>query len=239
VHFVYIDDSGDERVRCYAALVIHESVWKATQAAVKQYRRGLKASDAIMVTKELHATEFVAGRGQLGARVVFKGRRCQIFKETLALIAGLPNVHLFNAISPRMNERLLFERLVNRINRTMAEWKSNALIVHDEGKDYTSLVRRMCVYNPIRSQYGAWPDGREFKNIPTDHILEDIVFRKSHKSDLIQMADFCAYALFRNESPLASKAKYGLDKAFEALHPICIKAAYRGDPKHLGIIRCT
>ena len=65
----------------------------------------------------------------------------------------------------------------------MAEWKSNALIVHDEGKDYTSLIRRMGVYNPIRSKYNCWPDGEEFRNFPTDRILEDIFFRKSHKSE--------------------------------------------------------
>jgi len=97
--------------------------------------------------------------------------------------------------------------MVNRINRTMAEWKSNALIVHGEGKDYTSLIRRMGVYNPIRSKYNCWPDGEEFRNFPTDRILEDIFFRKSHKSDLIQMADFCAYALFRSEFPLPSKTR--------------------------------
>jgi hypothetical protein len=51
------------------------------------------------------------------------------------------------------------------------------------------------------------------------------------------MADFCAYALFRSEYPIPSKAKYGLDSAFELLHPICIKAAFKNDPKHLGVIR--
>jgi hypothetical protein len=237
MHFIYIDDSGDEKIRCFSALVIHESAWKATQAAIKQHRRALKVSDGMLITKELHATDFVAGRGRVGPQVVFKGRRCEIFRDTLTLLAGLPNVHLFNAISARQNERLLFERMVNRINRTMAEWKSNALIFNDEGKDYTALIRRMAVYNPIRSQYGRWPDGNEFKNIPTDRILEDIVFRKSHKSDFIQMADFCAYALFRSEYPIPSKAKYGLDSAFDLLHPICIKSAFRNDPKHLGVIR--
>ena len=238
MHFVYIDDSGDERTRCFSALVIHESVWKNTHAAIKQHRRQLKVSDGMLVTKELHATEFVAGRGRVGPAIVTKGRRCEIFTQTLDLIASLPNLHLFNAICPRANERTLFERLVNRINRTMAEWKSNALIVHDEGKDYTSMIRRMGVYNPIQSRYGTWPDGKTYRNIPTDRILEDIVFRQSHKSDLIQMADLCAYALFRSEFPLPSKTKYGLDRAFEALHPICIKAAFAGDPKRLGIIRC-
>jgi hypothetical protein len=191
----------------------------------------------MLVTKELHATDFVAGRGRIGTQVVAKGRRCEIFRLTLEVVASLPEIRMFNAISARDKERQLFERLVNRINRTMAEWKSHALIVHDEGKDYTSLIRRMAVYNPIRSKYGVWEDGKETKNFPTDRILEDIVFRKSHQSDLIQMADFCAYALFRNECPLPSKSKYGLDKAFEALHPICVKAACKTDPKKLGIIR--
>ena len=236
--FVYIDDSGDEKVRCFSALVIHESNWKASHAAVKQHRRALKASDAMLVTKELHATDFVAGRGRVGTEVVPKGRRCEIFRNTLTMVATLPNIRMFNAISVRAKEHQLFERLVNRVNRTMAEWKSHALIVHDEGKDYTSLIRRMGVYNPIKSKFGVWEDGRETKNIPTDRILEDIVFRKSHQSDLIQMADFCAYSLFRSEYPLASKSEYGLDKAFSALGPICIKTAYAADPRKLGIIRC-
>ena len=236
--FVYIDDSGDEQFRCYSALVIHESRWKSTQLAVKQHRRALKASDGILVTKELHATDFVAGRGRLGPQIVTKGRRCEIFRETLRMVAGLPEIRLFNAFSSRAQEQLLFERLINRINRTMAEWKSHALIVHDEGKDYTSLVRRMAVYNPVPSKFGAWEDGKPTKNFPTDRILEDIVFRNSSRSDLIQMADFCAYALFRSERPLASKNKYGLNRTFEELESICIRAACRTDPRRIGIIRC-
>lgn len=239
MHFVYIDDSGDETTRCFAALIIHESVWKEVHVTIRNYRRALKISDGMLITKELHATDFVAGRGRVGPQVVPKGRRCQIFRETLEMIAGLPKINLMNAIGPKATERLLFERLINRTNKAMADWRSNALIVHDEGKDYTGLVRRMGVYNPIHSMYGAWPDGSPTKNIPTDHILEDIVFRQSHKSDMIQMADFCAYALFRSEFPLPSKMKYGLHKAFEVLHPICITKAFRKDPKKLGIIRHT
>ena len=238
MYFVYIDDSGNEKTRCFSALVIHESIWRQAQAAIRQHRRNLKASDGMLITKELHATDFVAGRGRVGSQVVPKGRRCEIFRETLAFIAALPKIRMFNAIASRANERKVFEWLMNRVNRTMATWKSHALIVHDEGKDYTPLIRRMGVYNPIHSQFGAWEDGNPVKNIPTDRILEDIVFRKSHKSDFIQMADFCAYALFRSEYPLPSKSKYGLDRAFDLLHPICIRDASTRDPKRLGIIRC-
>jgi hypothetical protein len=237
LHFVYIDDSGDEKVRCYSALIIHESSWKDIQSKVRQYRRDLKKTDGMFVTKELHATEFISGRGRVGNEIVSKWRRCQIFNETLALVAGFPNIHMLNAIGSRTNDRLIFERLVNRINRTMRELESNAIIFHDEGKDYTRLIRRLCIYNPIRSMYGVWPGGSPTKNMPISNILEDIVFRDSKESIFIQLADFCAYALFRHEYPLASKSKYGLDRAFSNLHPLCIKEAYRGDPKKLGIIR--
>jgi hypothetical protein len=235
--FVYIDDSGDEKVRCFSALVVHESKWKESFALIKAHRRALKASDKMYVTRELHATEFVGGRGRIGTEPVTKERRGEIFWETLEMIAKMPDIKMFNAICAKNDEKVLFERLINRINRTMASWRSHALIVHDEGKDYTSMVRRMAVYNPIKSKFGAWGDGKEFRNFPTDRILEDIFFRKSDESDFIQMADFCAYALFRNEHPLASKQKYGINSAFKALHPICIDVATRNDVRKLGIIR--
>lgn len=34
------------------------------------------------------------------------------------------------------------------------------------------------------------------------------------------VSDFCAYALLRQERPIASKTKYGLDQAFNLLEPI-------------------
>lgn len=234
----YVDDSGDEHVRCFSALLVHESVWKSHLEAFRNFRRALKASDGVFVTKELHATEFTAGRGRLGNTVVTKGRRCEIYHEALRMITRLPKLRMLNAFATKGDERQVFERFVNRLNRTMAEWNSRAIIVHDEGKDYTNLIRRMGVYNPIKSKYGSWPDGSVFKNMPTDRIIEDIVFRDSRRSSFIQMADFCAYALFRSEVPLASKAKYGLNNAFKILEPLCVSEANGRDPRHLGIIRC-
>jgi hypothetical protein len=234
---VYIDDSGDERVRCFSALVVHETKWREVQQQIRQHRRDMKRTDGILITKELHATEFVSGRGRLGPNAVHKGRRCELFNQTLTMIAALPKIKIFNAIAPRASETQLFERLINRIHRTMDAWNNRAMIVHDEGKDFTPLLRRMGVYNPVQSRYGAWENGQPTKNIPTERIIEDIVFRKSHKSDLIQMADFCAYALLRSEYPIPSKTKYGLDKSFDAISDVCLIEAYRSDPRKLGIIR--
>jgi hypothetical protein len=241
VHFVYIDDSGDEKVRAFCGLAIPSASWKSSVDAIRQFRRELKKSRGIYVTVEFHATDFVGGRGRIvpAPAIVPKAARCAIFQETLKMIASLPGARLFNAIGARTNEKLLFERLMTRINNTMRTWKSAALILHDEGKDYTSLVRKMCVYNPIKSRYGGWDDGKLYKNFPLVRILEDIVFRKSEDSVFIQMADFSAFALLRSEYPLASKNKYGVDKAFSKLHSICIKECFGADPKKLGIIRDT
>jgi hypothetical protein len=51
------------------------------------------------------------------------------------------------------------------------------------------------------------------------------------------MADFCAYALFRSVFPIASKEHLGINSAFDELIPICIREAFRGCPRKLGIIR--
>jgi Protein of unknown function (DUF3800) len=236
VHLVYMDDSGDESTRAYAAVAVAEVDWKETLAQIKDYRRELKKNYGIFITKEWHATDFVAGRGRISTKDVAKGMRCRIFRETLGMIAQLPGIRLFNAISPKSQESLLFERLMNRININMGKSGSNAVIIHDDGKDYTRLVRKLGAFNPISSMYGGWR-GNPYKNITLDHILEDIFFRDSAKSYFIQLVDFCAYALFRSEFPIASKAKYGLEKSFEELHKICIPKCFSKDPKKLGIVR--
>lgn len=238
MHFVYIDDSGDEKIRCFSGLVIPEDLWKSTLRKVLDHRRALKKSDGILINVEFHATTFVGGRGRLGPQGVNKPRRAEIFRETLAMVASLPSVKLFNAIGAKHTEKKLFEYLLTRVNNTMKVWGSNAIIVHDQGKDYTALVRKMGVYNPIASKYGGWPDGKVYKNFTTDHILEDIFFRDSRRSQFIQLADFCAYALFRSEHRLQSKTVLGVHRAFEELYPICIKEAFSRDPRKLGIIRC-
>ncbi len=187
--------------------------------------------------KEFHATEFVSGRGKIADRVVFKGTRCKVFLETLERIAQLPHAKLFNAAMTNNKELLAFERLLNRINRTMLAKKSKALLLCDEGKEsiYTRLARKMGVHNPIPSMYGVWPEGHATRNIPLDHIIEDPIFKKSQTSYFVQLADFCAYALLRREEPIPSKEKYGLHTGFEKLSPILARECSPRDPE--GIIR--
>ena len=70
-----------------------------------------------------------------------------------------------------------------------------------------------------------------------ERIIEDPVFKKSHHSFLIQLADCVAFALLKREiPPTPNIQKYRINEAFsEQLASVCFKAASAKDP--LGIVR--
>lgn len=233
MHICYIDDSGDPSVRAFSLVAVPVDQWHSCFQHVKQYRQDMKRLFGVYVTKELHATEFVGGRGRIAPHYVSKEKRCEIYDRCLTRITKLPNISLFNAISSKKDEFTLFERLLNRVNRTMKEWDSQAILISDEGKDYNRLVRRMGVYNPIPSQFV----GGATRNVVLDRIVDEILYKRSQDSHFIQIADFCAYALLRSEVHLPSKNAYGLHESFNRLEPILQKQCYAKDPRGLGIIR--
>lgn len=237
MHIFYIDDSRDEEICIFSALSFPGESWKEAFTRVKDFRKELKASDGIYVRKEFHATDFVGGRSAIADKTIFKGRRCEIFKQTLAMTAELPGASLINVCLPADKENWAFERLLNRINTAMVKSDSHAVVICDQGKDliYGRIARKLGVFNMIPSLFGTWKEGEETKNIPTERILEDIIFKDSRRSYFIQLADFCAYALLRKEHRLPSKDKYGLHEAFQLLYPILNRNASYKDPE--GIVR--
>jgi hypothetical protein len=238
MHLIYIDDSRDEALCVFSALAIPVDQWHPTFQKIRDFRRELRRTYGIYVHEELHAWKFVSGRGRPSDRIVTKSQRAEIFKKALEMMAMLPGARLFNAVFPANQDEKAFERMLNRINRTLQAWGSYAVLVCDEGKEvaYTRLVRRMYVYNPIPSQYGVWLDtGEAYKNIPVERVVEDPFFKASNQSYFVQLVDFSAYALLRRERPIPSKTKYGLDTAFDSLAPILVREATRRNPE--GIIR--
>ena len=238
MHVIYIDDSGDSQLSFFSALAIPVRGWHESFRQVRDFRRNLKRSHGIFVYKELHAWKFVSGRGRPSSTIITKSQRVKIFNEALDLVSRLPGARLFNAVFPRHQESHAFERMLNRINRTLIAWDSHAILISDVGKEpaYTRLVRRMYVYNPIPSRYGQWQEtGSSWKNIPLERIVEDPFFKDSSQSYFVQLVDFCAYALLRREKPVPSKTKYGLDSSFNTLGPILVTEATRRDPE--GVLR--
>lgn len=46
MHFVYIDDSRDEALCAFSALIVPVTEWRRAFEQVRDFRRALKASDA-------------------------------------------------------------------------------------------------------------------------------------------------------------------------------------------------
>lgn len=97
MHLIYLDDSYERPVMTVAALAVPAGAWRETFDRVRQWRRELKQTDGILINREFHATEFVAGRGRLGPNVITKHRRSQIFHSAFELMNSTPSMRL----SPR------------------------------------------------------------------------------------------------------------------------------------------
>jgi hypothetical protein len=240
VHIVYVDESADQDAGAtvISALMIPVASWADSFARMRQFRRQLKQTDGMYVQKELHAWKLVSGRGAIATGVVTKFRRCEIFKEHVRLATQLPEARLFNAVFPSSELERAMERLLNRINTCVGGQGSHFLLVCDQGKEetYTRLARRLRVYNPIPSRFGSWDDsGEQTKNIPLRCMIEDPFFKDSRQSYFIQLVDMCCFALLRREFPIASRSRYGIDKAFDVLSPILCREASGRDPE--GILR--
>ena len=67
-------------------------------------------------------------------------------------------------------------------------------------------------------------------------ILSTLSIKTSKSSYFIQLADFVAFSLLRNEKPIKTTPQKVKD-AFNQLNKTLVKAATRRDPKKKGIIR--
>ena len=235
MHFVYIDDSGDESMACFAALIIPADQWRESLDHLLTARQAMNESDGIYMKTEMHATDWNGGKGAIARHPVSKQRRAELFNEFLAAVAAVPGAQLINAAVPRGEKDRAFAWLLQRIQNNMEKSGSRCVIFCDEGKSYDALRRRMGVHNYIKSKFGDWGGGLEAINLPTKRILEDLVYRDSARSIFIQAADACAYSLLRREHPLASKTALGLHESFFILEPIMVKQAFGKDP--YGVIR--
>jgi hypothetical protein len=127
----------------------------------------------------------------------------------------------------------------DEMEKRLLSYAPCAVLIADEGREHEirTTLRRMHVFNPIPSQFGSWGAAGSTKNIPTRHVIEDPIFRRSADSYFLQVVDCVAFALLKKEVPPTPRIrKYGVDKMFEpTLGGICFKKASLGDP--LGIVR--
>ncbi|WP_162233344.1 DUF3800 domain-containing protein [Sphingomonas sp. Leaf33] len=232
-----MDDSKDEKSICFSALMIPSEKWLEAFDHLIAMRRAMKASHGIYTRLELHATDWLGGRGNVAPTTVRRAERMKLFDSALDEICKIPDIAIFNAFGPRASEETLFKYLIQRFENTVKARQDQAIVISDEGKNYDHLLRKMRRINYIPSARGAWQSGATSKNIPAERVVEDIVYRDSRRSLFIQAADFCAFSLLRFESPTDKARAMGFDQSFLRLEPVLFKRAFAADPRKLGIIR--
>lgn len=239
MYLVYIDESYDKTHFAYSAIFIHAFRWNSYFQHLLEWRRIWHDDHNIPLDYELHATKFIGGRGEHPVRKD-KDYRARLFYDAVGRVESMKGVKVINAMTEKKRKHLdLFERMLNRINRTLESLNAYGVLICDEGNEskLISTVRKMQKYNEIPSNcYHYEIHGSSMRNIPLERIIEDPLFKTSKSSYFIQMADFIAFSLLRNESP-ADSTRTQVQKAFEQLDTVLVKNAFSKDPRNKGIIR--
>ena len=247
----YIDESEGPSYYVRTALGVDAEGWNDLHARVREWRLELRDRYGIPTDRELHACDLLAGRGRLarqgnagrrlspkdGAEVFLDGLR--IVEDAAGSIGGVEVVNVCLRKADLMGyERLSLDRLLNRINSSVAAANRHAFLIFDEGREemVSRLYRRLRSRNPVPSRYEKWEDGGRTKDIPIERVIGGPAFRSSHSDHLLQMTDLIAHALLKQEEePSPRVERLNIDRAFGILDNALNRRASRRDPQ--GIVR--
>ena len=135
-------------------------------------------------------------------------------------------------------EKISLDRLLNRINSSVRAAGCQAFLIFDEGKEamITRAYRRLRIFNPVPSRYELWEEGERTRNIPVENVIGGPSFRSSDCDYLLQMTDFIAHALLKQEEePVPRVEDLGVQEAFSVLDRALNRRASRRDPQ--GVVR--
>lgn len=247
----YIDESEGSTRYVRSALGVDAECWNRLDGAVQSWRCTMAGDYGVPTSRELHACDLLAGRGKL-VRIDNTGRRltpeqgAEIFMDGLRIIEGAARwpggIEVLNVCLRKAEvkgyERVSLDRLLNRINASVAADDRYAHLIFDEGGErmVRRLYARLRQRNPVPSRYEVWEDGEATKDIPIERIIGGPSFRSSRDDDLLQMADLIAHALLKQEEEPSSRVKeLGLHLAFGILDRALNRKAASRDPQ--GIVR--
>ncbi len=247
----YIDESEGPRYYVRSALGVNAERWNGLHGRIQDWRTALAGDYSVPTSRELHACDLLAGRGKL-ARIDNTGRRltpeqgAEIFMDGLRIIENaahsLGGIEVVNVCLRKADvkgyEQVSLDRLLNRINTSVAADGRYAHLIFDEGGErmVRRLYGRLRSRNPVPSKYKAWEDGAPTKDIPIERIIGGPSFRSSRDDDLLQMADLIAHALLKQEEePSQRVTELGIRLAFGILDRALNRRASRTDPQ--GVVR--
>jgi hypothetical protein len=230
----YLDESEGPTHYVRSGIGVNAEVWSEAFQLIQAWRKELRTTYQIPLFKELHASDLLAGRGELvrvgnkyrrvsretGAKIFISGLQ-RLERIAQALSGGLEVINI-SLMKRQEVDVITLERLLNRIQRSVESQGRYAFLVFDQGKEgtITKTYKKALVYNPIPSKYG----GPAFRSSKSDYFL--------------QMADFIAHALLKKDEkpPIPRVAYYHIDEAFDQIldKALNLKAS-EDDPK--GVVR--
>ena len=247
----YIDESEGPRYYVRSALGVDAERWNGLHGRILDWRTAMEGDFHVPRSRELHACDLLAGRGKL-ARINGVDRRlspeqgAEIFMNGLRIIESAAHhpggIEVVNVCLRKADfkgyEHISLDRLLNRINSSVAADERYAHLIFDEGGErmVRRLYGRLKSCNPVPSRYEVWEDGAPTKDIPIERIIGGPSFRSSHDDDLLQMADLIAHALLKQEEEPSHRVKHlGVGMAFGILDHALNRRASRRDPQ--GVVR--
>lgn len=248
MYLMYVDESGDPGIHQYSSphyiltgLIVAQQDWQKYFDKLKEFRKHLKDVYGLNQRTEIHASELIRINKLEEYRSIRKTERISILKDYCTAIPGIFDaakiinvcLHTNDYTTSGEIQTTAWTRLIQRYETYLQKSVKDLGIVVADDTDaikIIQLLRKMRVYNPVKSHYteGSY-------NAPVKHIIEDLFQRSSHHSYFIQTVDVVAHLLYRKEFPKGSLKKFGIEHLFEKLQPVLLLEASKEDP--LGIVR--
>lgn len=205
-YIVYVDDSGNEKVgSLWTGLAIPLDLWTEYLKRWLGFRKTLYNRHAIPASFELHAQAWLAieprkhieDESQLALATTDAGQvvdllargraqrrmRSQVFEKGLKTIGTFTEARVFTVFKAGRKGKIeLYNELLCFLEEFLALEGAHATVMVDGGHDSGGHLHRC----------------HRSLEIGSRRIVEDAGMRRSHESQLLQMADWCAHAAFQS-----------------------------------------
>ena len=206
---MYSDESGDVGTRnspsnyfVLSSLIIHEANWLPLLDDLIDFRRALKNRYELLMSEEIHASEFINGRLSLQANIA-RNDRLDLLKKCLKWLSLRNDISLITVRVLKVAGNDVFDyawrTFIQRFENTLKHRNfpggvgaDTGIIIADntDGGKLRSLLREMRRYNQVPN---TAPFGGGARNMKLRDIIEDPVLRDSKSSYIHQMIDVVVY----------------------------------------------
>jgi uncharacterized protein DUF3800 len=204
----YIDESHDSILYAVTAVAVPflrktadtwHIVWPDYLRSAQTWRRRIASDLHIPLSKELHGTKLVSGRGNFyyGSRQFSRPAAVEAYHSILKWIDFIPGESIITVVGKRGPPMFGHERLqrsmyalFQRMRRQCVARSVNAMTFFDQGHpEYRRLYRRARVSLPTGSKFDPVT-----VNLPLDMFVKDANEKSSRDCLFTQTADLIAYA---------------------------------------------